>query len=308
MAAPQQRPGPEQVLSQEKFADALRIAIARRDLTLDRIRARLADRGVEISIATLSYWQQGRSRPERPNSLRALRELEGILDLPPDTLFEFLEPPRPRGRRTTGGSLSMEDLYGADSPIRSVLGGLDEPNPDVTVLTTTEVCSVDARRSLRRVSATQVLRGAGDGCDRFITVHGVDEGDVMPSHLTVRGGGRLGAVKVAEDSGYASAAIEFGRVLGRNETAVVEYEWVMGESDVPSRGHERRFRTACDGYLLRVCFDRATLPARCYEYRRPSVDAPATSRRRIMIDPAGQAHTYLPKCEPGVYGIAWEWE
>ncbi|WP_367127612.1 helix-turn-helix domain-containing protein [Saccharothrix sp. HUAS TT1] len=307
MAAPERHPGPEQVLCQEKFADALRAAIARRDLTLDRIRARLADRGVEISIATLSYWQQGRSRPERPNSLRALRELEGILDLPRDTLFEFLEPPRPRGRRTTGGRLSLETLYGANPPIRAVLGDQPEPNPDIAVLTATETCFVDARRSLRRVSTTQVLRCTGDGCDRFVTVHGVDEGDVMPSHVVVRGG-KLGALKVSEDSGYASAEIEFGRSLGKNETAVVEYEWVMGESEVPSRGHERRFRATPDNYLLRVCFDRVTLPARCYAYQRPRVDAPAQQRRRIPVDPAGQAHLYLSKCDPGVHGISWEWE
>ncbi|MDU0288279.1 helix-turn-helix transcriptional regulator [Saccharothrix longispora] len=307
MAAPQHSPGSEQVLCQEKFADALRTAIARRDLTLDRIRARLAARGVEISIATLSYWQQGRSRPERPNSLRALRELEDILDLPPDTLFEFLEPPRPRGRRTTGGRLSVETLYGSDSPIRAVLGDLVEPNPDVAVLATTETCFVDARRSLRRVSTTQVLRGTGEGCDRFVTVHGVDEGDVMPSHVVVRGG-RLGALKTDGTSGYASAEIEFGRVLDRNETTVVEYEWVMGESPVPSRGHERRIRDSTDNYLLRVCFDRVALPARCYAHHRPRVTTPVQQRRRVPVDPVGQAHLYLSKCDPGVYGISWEWE
>ncbi|MEU5692332.1 hypothetical protein [Actinosynnema sp. NPDC020468] len=308
MAAPQERPGPEQVLNQEKFADALRAAIARRDLTLDRIRARLADRGVEISLATLSYWQQGRSRPERPKSLRALRELEAILDLPRNTLFDFLEPRRPRGRWLGDTGLSFRALYGDDSPIRTVLGDeFANPNPDVTVLATTEQCFVDARRSLRRIATRQVLRGVNNGCERFLVVHGVDEGDVMPHDLLVRGG-TLGDYRVDEEGGYVAAEIHLGRTLDKNETAVVEYDWRMGESDIPSRQHERRMRTTTSSYLLQVCFDHVTVPARCYEYRRAKVDAPLEDRRRLPMDATPSVHSFQAKCQPGVYGISWEWE
>ncbi|MEV0679147.1 helix-turn-helix transcriptional regulator [Actinosynnema sp. NPDC050436] len=307
MAAPQERPGPEQVLSQEKFADALRAAIARRDLTLDRIRARLAERGVEISLATLSYWQQGRSRPERPKSLRALRELEAILDLPPNTLFDFLEPRRPRGRWLAEPGLSFAALYGEDSPARAVLGdGFANPNPDVAVLSTTEQCFVDARRSLRGIATRQVLRGVNNGCDRLLVVHGVTEGDVMPHDLVVRGGA-LADLRVDDEAGYVAAEIHLGRALAKNETAVVEYDWRMGGCDVPSRHHERLMRTATSSYLLQVFFDGATLPARCYEYRRAKVDAPTEGRRRLPIDPARSVHSFQAKSQPGIYGISWEW-
>jgi hypothetical protein len=71
---------------------------------LQRLRCKLAERGVAISSATLSYWQQGRSRPERPESLRALRELEVILNLPRNALFDLLEPPRARPACSAGAA------------------------------------------------------------------------------------------------------------------------------------------------------------------------------------------------------------
>jgi len=295
------------VLSQEKFADALRAAIARRDLTLDRIRARLADRGVEISLATLSYWQQGRSRPERPNSLRALRELEAILELPGGTLFDFLEPRRPRGRWLGDGGLSFGALYGEDSPVQGVLGeGFVNPNPDVAVLSTAEQCLVDARRSLRAITIRQVLRAVNNGCDRLLVVHGVDEGDVMPHDLVVRGGA-VAELRADAEAGYVAADLRLGRALDKNETAVLEYEWRMGESDLPSRHHERLMRTANSSYLLQVCFDRVTVPARCYEYRRARAHAPTENRRRLPIDPAPSVHLVPgqepPRCARHLLGV-----
>ncbi|ANZ41998.1 hypothetical protein BBK82_44780 [Lentzea guizhouensis] len=307
MAAPRERSGPEAVLSQERFADALRAAIDRRALTLDRLRARLADRGVTISLATLSYWQQGRSRPERPKSLRALRELEAILDLPQGTLFEFLEPPRPRGRCQSRETVSVRALYGENSPYQAVLGPeTGDPNPTVSVLDTNETCHVGAARTVRRLSTTQVLRCVADRADRFTVVHGADEGDPMPSDLHVRGG-ELAELRSDPASGYTVAVIALARPLARGETAVLEHDWVLGDSAGPSISHERRVRST-ETYLLRIVFDREALPLRCYEYQRVKVDAPQVDRRRLPVNSIPEAHIYLPKCAPGIHGICWEWD
>jgi hypothetical protein len=80
------------------FDEALRAAIMARGLSLERLHVRLAERGVRISLASLSNWQRGRSRPERSASLAAVRELEAILGLPPHSLVTLLGPRRPRGR------------------------------------------------------------------------------------------------------------------------------------------------------------------------------------------------------------------
>lgn len=82
----------------EEFADVLRSAIAERGLGLERIREHLARHGVRVSLATLSYWQTGRSRPERRTSLAAVGHLEEVLGLPSGRLSSLLGPPRPRGK------------------------------------------------------------------------------------------------------------------------------------------------------------------------------------------------------------------
>ncbi|RJQ87087.1 transcriptional regulator [Amycolatopsis panacis] len=87
----------ERLLETGPFAEALRTAIRVRGLGLERIRYRLRSRGTPISLATLSHWQSARCRPERPESLRALRSLEDILGVPDGALTRLLGPPRPRG-------------------------------------------------------------------------------------------------------------------------------------------------------------------------------------------------------------------
>ncbi|OLR92273.1 helix-turn-helix domain-containing protein [Actinokineospora bangkokensis] len=296
-----------EVVGAQGFSETLRAAITRRDLTLQRLRSRLADRGVDISLATLSYWQQGRSRPERDKSLRALRELELILDLPRDTLFDLLEPPRPRGRTPASAGVTGSQLYGADSPFQRVLGGsFDDFNAGVVALNVASTCTLDADGCLRRVEITQVLRAVADGQDRFLVAHGVDEGEVMPSDLVVRDGTLLDLV-ADHANGYLAAEIHLGRTLARNETAVVEYATELGPSPAPARLHEHRFRTPVHGFLQRVRFHEARLPVRCHSYFRDAVPAPPTRKRRLVPDGSHVVHAFQAKCGPGVHGIAWQW-
>lgn len=69
-------------LQGKDFAGALRAAVTARGLSLSRLRARLAEHGISVSTATLSYWQSGRSRPERAASRAAIGPLEDVLELP----------------------------------------------------------------------------------------------------------------------------------------------------------------------------------------------------------------------------------
>ncbi|WP_158881704.1 transcriptional regulator [Amycolatopsis anabasis] len=73
------------------FSVALRAAIRARGLGLERIRYRILRRGVSISLATLSHWQSGRCRPDRPDSLAALGCLEEVLEVPPGSLVRLLD-------------------------------------------------------------------------------------------------------------------------------------------------------------------------------------------------------------------------
>ena len=57
---------------EDDFAGVLREAVRERGLSLERLRSELSGHGVRVSVATLSYWQTGRSRPERATSLAAI--------------------------------------------------------------------------------------------------------------------------------------------------------------------------------------------------------------------------------------------
>ncbi|MBT2675526.1 hypothetical protein J7E95_32980, partial [Streptomyces sp. ISL-14] len=72
------------------FHVALRAAIAARGLPLQRVQHHLSRRGVKVGVTSLSYWQQGARRPQRPESLRAVRALEEILQLPEESLIRLL--------------------------------------------------------------------------------------------------------------------------------------------------------------------------------------------------------------------------
>src|SRR4051794_22448315 len=88
----------ELALRNGPFPAALHLAIEASGLTLEEIRDWLGERGAHLSIATLSYWRRGRSRPERAASMLAVRLLEELLGLPPNALMSLLGPRRVRGR------------------------------------------------------------------------------------------------------------------------------------------------------------------------------------------------------------------
>src|SRR4051812_6979901 len=86
-------PALDVVLTTGPFDAALRAAVRSRGLTLDRLRAHLARRGVTVALSTLSDWQHGRRRPAIARSLPVVSALEDVLGLRSETLVELLVDP-----------------------------------------------------------------------------------------------------------------------------------------------------------------------------------------------------------------------
>ncbi|MFJ4172707.1 hypothetical protein [Microbacterium sp. NPDC089696] len=86
-----------------EFARTFRTAVQRRGLSLHSLRARLRDRGYDVSVATLSMWQSGARHPGRSVSFDVIRELEALTGLAEGELAATLGPPR-RVRRTEAKS------------------------------------------------------------------------------------------------------------------------------------------------------------------------------------------------------------
>ncbi|WP_434599847.1 helix-turn-helix domain-containing protein [Streptomyces sp. A5-4] len=141
----------------------LREALRRRGLSLERIRDRLHAQQINVSLATLSYWQSGRSQPERHQSLRAVDALEPMLDLPAGTLRSLLGPHRPRGRTMPVNSAAPQSLYGENSDMEQALGeAFSHFNTGVQSIGIHETVCLDEHRSPPETSVTMVLKAVRD--------------------------------------------------------------------------------------------------------------------------------------------------
>ncbi|MFE0188082.1 multiprotein-bridging factor 1 family protein [Streptomyces sp. NPDC058989] len=289
------------------FAAVFRDAIQRRGLSLDRVRERLAAQGISVSLATLSYWQRGRSQPEQARSLRAVDALETILALPPGALRSLIGPSRPRGRSAgeSNGLDASRQVYGEQSPVELALGPeFCQFNHDLVAVSVHETVRIDAHRHVRAVTVKEVVRATQDGARRITVVHT----DVPTEFAAVTAHyGRLGPVRRLPHLRAVVAELDFGRPLARNETALIAYTLCTGPDLADALHHERRLRTSPREYLLHVCFHPDALPMACHRYFRERIDAPMRYTRRIALDVSHTSHVLLDKCPPGVHGMSWEW-
>ncbi|MEU6482951.1 hypothetical protein [Streptomyces sp. NPDC046887] len=288
------------------FAAALR----RRDLPLERVRDRLRAQGITVGLATLSYWRSGRSQPERPESLRAVDALEGLLDLPHGTLSSLLAPRRPRGRSARYDPEVRRRVYADDPLLRKVLG--DErfahfnEGLQSTVIHTT--VTLNRHRAVCELATTHVVKARRSGVSQLSVVVAMDdlvlpEGDVA---FEVRYG-ESARVTCLPELGCLTADILFGRSLVRNETAVVDYTVRMAGATTPSHDYERRVPATLRAFLLHVRFDPSALPAVCRPYYREHVGAPTRHGQRLVPDASHTVHLVPDRCLPGVHGVDWEW-
>lgn len=291
------------------FADVFREALRRRGLSLERVRDRLEAQGIGVSLATLSYWQRGRSQPERARSLRAVDALEDILALPAGALRSLLRPGRPRGR-TASDLLDLSAshrVFGENSDVEQALGAdFARFNEDVTSLVIHETVHLDADRRIRQMSVNQVLRATRDGASRLTAVHVIDDPATDSVDVAVRCG-KLGRVEFLPERRSIVTEILFGGELAKNETVVADYTISLSPSREVSTYHERRTRVSLREYLLHVYFHPDALPASCHRYYRERIGAEKTSSRQIALDVSHTAHMLPPKCPAGIHGMSWEW-
>ncbi|MFD4669649.1 hypothetical protein ACFWNN_07930 [Lentzea sp. NPDC058450] len=289
--------------SSSKFGTALRGAIRDSGLTLQGVQARLARRGVIVGIATLSSWQQGRNRPEHADSLRAVRALEDMFDLPSGTLFALLGPRRPRGRLGGGAR------YDATPRWDAVSGMIGELRPvaleGVRVLFVEDQVELTADGGLREVRTRFMAEAEVDGLNRCCAVYFAVPGQDVDSVRTVPVRGcRLGRVHRDHENGLAGTELLLDRTYLRGEAFVIEYKAVVGE---PANDDEyfRAITRPIGLYVAQVNFDRARLPVRCYRFQSSSGNR--TEKEIGVID----GHTALLAEEnagSGECGIRWEWE
>lgn len=292
------------------FHLALRAAIDRSGLTLERLRDRLDRRGIHVSLASLSYWRLGRSRPERPDSLRAVHAIEGILGLPRHSLQSLLGPPRPRGRwvtREAAGRRYGTMLEPAQSLAETVEALVGPSDAKLRAWHLDEAVLVDRHGVLRQVRARQVVRAVADAPDRHLAVYcGEPGGDAAGLGIVAVENCRLGRVRRHQHAPVIAAELLFDRALRAGQTHLLEYKVTVADG---ARAHEyrRAFRYPADSYVLSVRFNGRRLPVHCTGFRRDEDSAPV-SDEELGMGLGHLVHVTARDVQPGVVGIAWDWE
>ncbi|MEV5810196.1 hypothetical protein [Streptomyces parvulus] len=293
------------------FHVALRAAIAARGLPLQRVQHHLSRHGVKVGVTSLSYWQQGARRPQRPESLRAVRALEEILQLPEESLIRLLaeadedSPERGPAARSYRAHLAASDV------LDRLLADLGQPAPDggVHILGHHEVIRVGARRELAGRESHHIVRAHRDGVDRFVAVHYGDPG-CSPARMAVHAleNCRTGRVRVHHDTGLLVTEVLFDTRLRAGDTHLFRYGVEDGTAGV-SREYVRGFGSAGGQYALQVRFDAAALPVRCHRFTQHSPAAPRGGRQELPLSgPHHSVHLVEPRARTGMLGIGWDWE
>ncbi|BFO20561.1 hypothetical protein SHKM778_69490 [Streptomyces sp. KM77-8] len=216
------------------FHVALRAAIAARGLPLQRVQHHLSRHGVKVGVTSLSYWQQGARRPQRPESLRAVRALEEILQLPEESLIRLLAEPdeQPADRRSAGRS--YRSLVEASGVRERLLAEFGTPRDGgLHTLGQHERIRIGTRRELAERESHHIVRAYRDGVDRYVAVHHGDPG-AIPERMTVRAleNCRIGRVRRHRDSGVLAAELLFDTRLRAGDTFLFRYAVEDGTAGV----------------------------------------------------------------------------
>ncbi|WP_225831483.1 hypothetical protein [Streptomyces sp. NK08204] len=298
------------VLRGGPFHVALRAAIAARGLPLQRVQHHLSRHGVKVGVTSLSYWQQGARRPQRPESLRAVRALEEILHLPDESLIRLLAESDGRAADGHPAAHTYRSLVEASDVLNRLQSELGwSLDGGLHTLGHHELVRIDAQRRLLGRECHHIVRAHHDGVDRFLAVHHGDPG-CSPRDMRVVAleNCRTGRVRWDQATGVLVAELLFGTRLRTGDTFLFRYGVEDGTAG-DSREYVHRCGSAGGQYALQVRFDAAALPTRCHRFTQHSPAAPRSGRQELPISgPHHSAHVVEPRIRPGVLGIAWDWE
>ncbi|GAA3808794.1 hypothetical protein ACFS5L_01335 [Streptomyces phyllanthi] len=292
------------------FHVALRAAIAARGLPLQRVQHHLSRYGVRVGVTSLSYWQQGARRPQRPESLRAVRALEEILHLPDESLIRLLAETDERPAPERPASRSYRSLVEASGVLERLLTELEATlDGGLHTIGHHERVRIGAHRELLTRESQHIVRAHKDGVDRYVAVHHGDPG-CSPEHMTVRAmeNCRTGRVRWHHETGVLVAELLFDIRLRAGDTFLFRYRVEDGTAGVSSE-YVRGFGFAGGQYALQVRFHGQALPTRCHRFTQHTAAAPRTGRQELPLSRRHRSvHLVEPRVRSGILGIGWDWE
>lgn len=245
------------------FSSAFRDAINAKDVTLSRLERQLTARGTKVSLATLSYWRSGARRPEGPQSMAALADIEDLLGLDPGELTSLLRTQRTGPLGPNQFPLDEEKLERA---VRDAFAAMGAAYPDTSrELTTHSVTDVDAAGNVA-LSMTRSIVQSTVGTITAIPFLEVTPGVRTPAPLiSAVSGGRIAARYSHPDGEVHGVLFELEAPLTAPHTAIVEWsvEYPAGYPPMQETGHA--VARQCRELLVWTRFHPDALPDWCEE-------------------------------------------
>lgn len=286
----------------DDFASVLRWAIAARNVSLEQLRRELRERGATVSVATLSYWQSGRSKPERATSVAALRPLEEILGLPRGFLTSRLGEALHAQQSGELYALASLPKVGEErtSHIDAAVAQLGMNYDDLTWVSVHDRLRVDARGVETSHDVRLVLQARHDGVDRYPVWLETD--DATFPVVTAMTNCRVGRVR--EFAQFSGVAVEMrlARPLRAGETMLVEHrQGLIGPRQRVAYAW-RQVASPSRDVVIEVGFDDTAVPTSACMH---SMVGGVAEHRGVAVHPVIQG--LFVDNEPGCYGVAWTW-
>ncbi|MFE6165032.1 hypothetical protein ACFQ7F_39675 [Streptomyces sp. NPDC056486] len=300
----------EAALRTGPFHVALRAAIAARRLPLQRVRHHLARQGVNVGVTSLSYWQQGARRPQRTESLRAVRALEEILELPEESLIRLLAKSFEHPGNERPAARSYRSLLEGSDVLQELITGLGSPlDGGLHTVGHHERVRIGRNRELLGRDSQHVVRAHRDAVDRYLAIYRGDPGCV-PERVGVHAleNCRTGRVRWHHETGVLVAELLFDARLRAGDTHLFRYGFEDGTAGTADE-YFRGFTFAGGQYALQVRFDEGALPVRCHRFTQHSAAAPRGGRQELTLSGSHRSvHLVEPQVRAGILGIAWDWQ
>ncbi|MCS7476862.1 helix-turn-helix domain-containing protein [Umezawaea endophytica] len=285
------------------FHVALRAAIRERGLTLERLRFHLARRGVSVGLSSLSNWQNGHSRPETPASLNAVRELERVLGVRPESLVRLVATGG-RGQAARTSAPRCADI----APVSDLLDGLlSAHNQDVEVISVQHKITVDAERCGTTLWSQLLVRAVHDGVDRYV-VRYYGNPSCVPGLVVARGLANCRPGRFVPHPSAPGLVYElvFDHVLRAGETWVFESELVDPTAGVTTE-FAYGFRNPTQQFLLQARFDPRAVPVRCHAFAQRDLEDGRHPTGALRLSEHHTVHLLASAVDSGVLGIGWRW-
>ncbi|GAB2703748.1 hypothetical protein [Kitasatospora kifunensis] len=301
------------VLRTGPFHLALRTALSARGLALHRVQQHLAQRGVHVGVTSLSYWQQGRRRPERAESLRAVRVLEEVLELPAHSLTRLLGPRRvgpDAGEGPPVATRPYRDLIAPGDAVDGLLAELPGPrDTDLHTVTHIERIRVGPDRQLLRRDSQHAVRAHRDGIDRYLAIHQGDPGcDVSQVVVRAEENCRPGRIRRDPAAQLVIAELLLDRRLRTGETHLLGYGFDDAPAPQPSTEYLRGFNSGTGQYVLQVTFHPQALPVRCHRFASSAPGSLPYESEELTLDGHHCVHLIATGLAPCLLGIRWDWD